>query len=219
MQNDGSSLFTQTFRDTVITFKTNPTPARAKNPKPDLDLGLRPLEKSVQKSLDYKSVPDSSKLPRVTSTITRPAASSVMAWENAVNISEVAQQDMGEKLQRDMNFNLPVHTDQYGNGVQVEAPINQGTMQQDMGFQGPEPIFTQPIQDTPQAPNIDLLRANPVIQRLVEERVALLKARMKSEFSQGNANNRRKSVWGWHVGCHPSQWLCVGYACFWCPKF
>ena len=62
-----------------------------------------------------------------------------------------------------------------------------------MGFQGPEPIFTQPIQDTPQAPNIDLLRANPVIQRLLEERVSLLKARMKSEFSRGNANNRRKS--------------------------
>ena len=112
MQNDGSSLFTQTFRDMVITFKTNPTPARTKKPKPDLDLGVRPLEKSVQKSLDYKSVPDSSKLPCVTSTITRPAASSVMVWENAVNISEVAQQDTGEKLQRDMNFNLRVHTDQ-----------------------------------------------------------------------------------------------------------
>ena len=71
--------------------------------------------------------------------------------------------------------------------------MNQGLQQQDIILQGVEPTFTQPMQDTPQPPNMDLLRANPVIQRLVEERVSLLEARMKSEFSQGNAGNRKKS--------------------------
>ena len=94
---------------------------------------------------------------------------------------------------RDMNHNLPIHTDQYGNVVQVQVPINQPIAQQDMGLQGSEPTFTQPTQDMLQTPNMDLLRANPVIQRLVEERVSILEARMKSEFGQGNIGNRKKS--------------------------
>ena len=40
---------------------------------------------------------------------------------------------------------------------------------------------------------MDLLKANPFIQRLVEERVTLLEARMKSELSQGNSLNIKTS--------------------------
>ena len=36
----GTSLFSQTFPDTVVTFKATPTPARAKKAKPDFDLGV-----------------------------------------------------------------------------------------------------------------------------------------------------------------------------------
>ena len=106
---------------------------------------------------------------------------------------EAPQLDTGGKFQRDVNHNLPVHMDQYGNVVQVQALVNQGVPQQEVIQQGPEPTFTQPIQDFSQPPNMDLLRANPVIQRLVEERVSVLEAQMKSEFGQGNAGSRKKS--------------------------
>ena len=82
VHSDRTSLFTQTFPDTAVTFKSNPTPARAKKPKPDLDLGVKPLESTVQKSLCYKPTHDNSTLPRVTSTITRPVSTSVMSWDS-----------------------------------------------------------------------------------------------------------------------------------------
>ena len=169
VHSDGTSLFTQTFPDTAVTFKSNLTPARAKKPKPDLNLGVKPLESTVQKSLTYKPIHDNSKFPRVTATITRPVSTSVMSWDSTAQHTDTPQLDMGGKFQRDANHNLPVHMDQYGNIVQVQALVNQGAPQQDAIQQGQEPTFTQPIQDFSQPPNMDLLRANPVIQRLVEK--------------------------------------------------
>ena len=55
-----------------------------------------------------------------------------------------------------------------------------------------EPLFTQPQEETP-TQSIDFLRANPYIQRMVEERVSVLEARMKSEMAQGNNSSRKKS--------------------------
>ena len=99
VHSEGTSLFTQTFPDTVVTFKTNPIPVRAKKAKPDLDLGVKPLENTVQKSLilDYKIPSESAKLPRVTSTVTRPTTSSMMMWETAGQSVDGVQHDTGEK--------------------------------------------------------------------------------------------------------------------------
>ena len=55
-----------------------------------------------------------------------------------------------------------------------------------------EPLFSQTACETTLTPNMDLLKANPVIQCLVEERVAVLEARMRSELSKGNSLNTRK---------------------------
>ena len=82
---------------------------------------MKPLDSTVQKSLNYKPVQESSKLPRVTATIIRPVSPSVTAWDTVAQNIETSQQDTGDKLQRDMNYNFPVHTDQYGNVVQVQA--------------------------------------------------------------------------------------------------
>ena len=164
--NGGVPLFSQTFLDTVVTFKATPTLARAKKPKPDLDLGVKPLETTVQKTLDYKMATDYSKLPWVTSTVTRPTTSSSMAWDAVGQCSaDGVQIDIGDKVGRDVNHNLPIHIDQYGNVVQVHVDVTQPLGQQDLGPQGHEPMFTQPVQDVTQTPTMDLLKANPFIQR------------------------------------------------------
>ena len=98
VHSDGTSLFTQTFPDTAVTFKSNLTPARAKKPKPDLNLGVKPLESTVQKSLTYKPIHDNSKFPRVTATITRPVSTSVMSWDSTAQHTDTPQLDMGGEV-------------------------------------------------------------------------------------------------------------------------
>ena len=106
---------------------------------------------------------DYSKLPRVTSTVSRPTTSSSMAWDaiGQGGTSE-AQIDIGDKVDRDINHNLPIHTDQYGNIVQVHAAIAQPIGQQDLGPQGHESMFIQPLHDVAQTPSMDLLKNEPI---------------------------------------------------------
>ena len=103
------------------------------------------------------------------------------------------QVDMNDKTVRDSNHNLPVHTDQFGNVVQVQALVNPNSGAQGVIQHSSEPLFTQQQQEIPQTASMDLLKANPLIQRLVEERVSVLEARMKTELSQSNPNNHKKS--------------------------
>ena len=109
---DGTSLFSQTFPDTVVTFKATPTPARAKKVKPDFDLGVHPLGSTAQKTLDYQRATLFSKLSRVTSTISRPTITTSTAWDSGEGIGGAGLQvDMSDKFIRDSNHNLPVHTE------------------------------------------------------------------------------------------------------------
>ena len=189
-----TSLFSQTFPDTVVTFKATPTPARAKKAKPDFDLGVQPLGSTVQKTLDYQWATQFSKLPRVTSTLSRPTTTATTTWDvGDMTTGAGLQVDINNKTVRDLNHNLPVHMDQFGNIVQVQAVVNPTSGAQDMIQHTAEPLFTQQQQEVPQTASMDLLKANPLIQRLVEERVSMLEARMKTELSQGNPNNRKKS--------------------------
>ena len=162
---EGMAMFTQTFLDTVVTFKPTPTPARAKKPKPDADLGVTPLDTFVQKMLDHQFANVSSNLPRVTATATGD-------WDFTVQGPNTST-GMGNRVKVgcDDNQNFQYHTDQYGNSVQVQAIIGQKVH---------EPMFFQVMQEKTQTQTMDLLKASPMIQRLVEERVAILEACMKS---------------------------------------
>ena len=162
-------------------FKATPTPARAKKAKPDFDLGVQLLGSTVQKTLDYQGVTQFSKLPRVTSTVSRPT------------MTATTSRDVGDMTTGAGLHNLPVHMDQFGNVVQVQAVLNPTLAVQEVTQQTSESLFTQQHQEIPQTASMDLLKANPLIQRLVEEHVAVLEARMKTELSQGNPNNCKKS--------------------------
>ena len=193
IDSEPSSLFTQTFPDMVVTFKSRPTPARVKKAKPDLDLGVKPLESSVQETLDYKTVTDIPKLLCVASTITRPTTSTAMMWEAASQgVTEGAQNENGDKFRRDINYSL-VSTQinmETCTGPGTHYPISLITRDRITGAGAC--LYTALPGDVAN-PNMDVLNTNPVIQRLVEERVSLLEARMKTEFGQGNNINRRKS--------------------------
>ena len=68
----------QTFLDTVVTFKSTPTPARAKKPKPVVHLGVTPLNCSIQKTIDHQFTNVSSGLPCVTGTMSK--SPSMSTW-------------------------------------------------------------------------------------------------------------------------------------------
>ena len=148
----------------------------------------------MQKTLDYQGATQFSKLPRVTSTLSRPTTTATTTWDvGDMTTGAGLQVDINNKTVRDLNHNLPVHMDQFGNVVQVQAVVNPTSGAQDMIQHTTEPLFTQQQQKVPQTASMDLLKANPLIQRLVEERVSMLEAQIKMELSQGNPNNRKKS--------------------------
>ena len=76
------------------------------------------------------------------------------------------------------------YTDQYGNSVHVQAPVAM-----EAAVQNPYPVTENFVPSDPvvvQQESMESLRSNPVIQQLVEERVALLETRIKNELQQGN---------------------------------
>ena len=181
-----NTAYTQTFADTAVIVKQ--TPARAKKQKPDLDLGVAPLQSGTpQLGRDQTTVTRVS-LPRVMSTVSKPPGITSIAWANDVSVATTMATDKPTNM--DMNFNL---TDQFGNPVQIKGigPTVHNTQPITVTRQA-EPLFTQPQGETP-TQTIDFLRANPYIQRMVEERVSVLEARMKSEMAQGNNSSRKKS--------------------------
>ena len=58
--------------------------------------------------------------------------------------------------------------------------MGQSAKQQEQLSQVNERMFCQAVQDPVQTQTMDLLKANPFIQRLIKERVSVLEARMKS---------------------------------------
>ena len=152
-----TSLFSQTFLDIVVTFKATPTPARAKKAKPDFDLGVQPLGSSVQKTLDYQGATQFSKLPCVTSTVSHPTMTATTSRDvGDMTTGAGLQGDMHRETVRDLNHNLPVHMDQFGNVVQVQAVLNPTLAAQEVTQQTSELLFTQQHQEIPQTASMDL---------------------------------------------------------------
>ena len=95
-----------------------------------------------------------------------------------------------EPIVQDCNQNVLFgHIDQFGNPVSVQGSVAP-TVEARETF---VPATERPIvADVGSAPTIDVLRSNPLIQQMVEERMALLEAKMKLEL-QGGMSHRRKS--------------------------
>ena len=86
---------------------------------------------------------------------------------------------------RDFNQNILIHTDQFANPVWVQGIVEQPVICTQV--QGQQPQVTERQLDVnPMNQSIEALRANRFIQQLVEERVAVLESRMKSELQQGS---------------------------------
>ena len=115
---DGTA-FAKVFADTAVAVKTVPMPARFKKQRADFDLGVTPLfsEPAAVQPAVSRNV-----LPRVTSIVSKPPENSV-TWENVslLNIPNQGAQDKNDVC--DINQNNIKYTDQYGNLVQVQAPV------------------------------------------------------------------------------------------------
>ena len=76
------------------------------------------------------------------------------------------------------------HTDQFGNPVQAFALVENNTMhagpERDLAAFVPPEISRENIVPL----GMDILRAKPYIQQLVEQQVSLLEAKMKNELTQ-----------------------------------
>ena len=81
------------------------------------------------------------------------------------------------------------HMDQFENLVKVQGPAESTVESRDVFVPATEcSIVSEP---TP-APTMDILRSNTLMQQMVEERLAVLEAKMKLEI-QGDIHHRRKS--------------------------
>ena len=135
--------------------------------------------------------------PRTTSTITRPVPSltSTQAWDfSASNLQGTDSNIQTAKKQptRDYNQNVLMHTDQFGNPVLVQGIADQPVVYSQVQAQQMQ-LPERQLDANPTSQSLETLRANPFIQQLVEERVAILESTMvKSELQQGN-QLRKKS--------------------------
>ena len=188
IQSDSGIAYSKVFPDTAVALKPLTTPARVKKLKNDTDLGVAPFSRELippTPSTFASYVPQS----RVTSTITRPipATTTSQQWEQPDEPVSKIDFQLPDKQQCDFNQNILLHTDQYGNPVQI-----QGRMDQAGATAQSEPTFSEkPMDMTSNIQSIDMLRANPMIQKLVEERVAVLESRMRTELQQGTSQRRK----------------------------
>ena len=169
--------YSKVFPDTAVVLKHVATPARNKKLKNDLDLGVAPLSRELIPPTPISRV-GSSSLPRVTSTITRPVPATTVhhQWEQTPgNLQHKTDFKLLDKQpQCDFNQNILTHMDQYGNPVQVQAVVDPSGLV----TQPEATFFEKPVEMTSSIKSMDTLRANPMIQRLVEEGVAVLESRM-----------------------------------------
>ena len=170
-----NSTYAQTFPDTAVLVRQ--TPARAKKHKGDTDLGVTPLANITPTGGETPYAPKNI-LPKVT-----PNTASV-SWPVNLDTHHGGLGEMGGK-QVDQNFNML--TDQYGNPVEIQGLAPKVDTQQG------EPLFTTDMQEPTSAQSLEFLRTNPYLQKLVENRVAVLEARMRNELQQGNLTTRKKS--------------------------
>ena len=180
---DGTAI-AKVFADTIVAVKPVPTPARYKKQCADFDLGVTSLfsvPAAVQPAVNRNV------LPRVSSTVSKPPENSV-TWEN-VSLLNIPNQGVRDKADVcDINQNNIKYTDQYGNLVQVQAPVQRDPVVHNT-LPVSEHVVAKPMMVQQQS--TESLRSNPVIQQLVEERVALLETRMKNELQQGHVLRKK----------------------------
>ena len=128
-------------------------------------------------------------LPRRTATLSRPPPSlAVPVWSttSVQPTAVVLPPALATNASMTVSQTTSHHTDQYGNPVQVFAPVENNTVT--TGLQLDLAAFVPPevSRDSTIPPGLDILSANPYIQQLVEQRLSLLEAKMKNELTQGN---------------------------------
>ena len=167
---EGGTSYSQVFPDTAVALKPVTMPARPKKQKHALDLGLTPL--NYQPTMNTQ----------VTSTITAPTQGSFAVGAcTSLPAEEVTVQDHNQNV-------VFGHMDQFGNLVRVQGPA-ESVESRDVFV----PVTERSTVINPMnPPTLDTLRSNPLIQQLVEERMAALETRMKLEI-QGGMQRRRKS--------------------------
>ena len=195
LQSEEGMSYSRVFPDTAVTFKHSTTPTKAKKQKGDVDLGVKPLTCELIPPTPMRMVAESS-LPCTTATIMRPVPTptSTHAWDLGAGGLQETNNDIQLNRKQtvcDFNQNVLMHTDQFGNPVLVQGMVEQpvaGSQIQTQQLQLPERQLDMNVTNQ----SLEALRANPFIQQLVEERVAVLESRMKSELQQGN-QSRKKS--------------------------
>ena len=100
--------------------------------------------------------------------------------DNVIPTKDVTEQDCNQNT-------LFGHIDQFGNLVKVQSPT-ETTMESRDVFVPPTEFST--VNEPTSAPTIDILRSNPLIRQMVEERLAVLEAKMKLDI-QGGMQHRR----------------------------
>ena len=176
VQTQDGSIFQKTFADTAVMLKIPDTPAKSKKLKNENDLGVTPLAHDVP-------------VTRFVPVATPARPTSVTAghgFENNVMISHVPRPVPG--INKPVcDFNQNILTDQFGNSVQVQIALGQvknTTMT--------EASMVDRQVEQPSVLTLESLCSNPLVQKLVDERVAFLETKMKLELSQGT-NTRKKS--------------------------
>ena len=188
---EGGTSYAHVFPDTAVAVKTISTPARPKKQKHALDLGLTPLNYQPAVTTQVTStITAPTQGNFATGTCTQTSVTTEMepqegSTQQSVNATLVTE----EVAVQDHNQNVVYgHVDQFGNLVRVQGPID-STESRDIFVPATE---RHAVNNPVNPPTLDTLRSNPLIQQLVEERMAALEAKMKLEI-QGGMQRRRKS--------------------------
>ena len=194
MQSEDGVSYSRVLSDTAVTFKASAMPTRAKKQKGDADLGVTPLTHVFIPPTPMRVTAGSS-LSRMTSMITRPVPSitTSQAWDSGMsNLQEINNdtQTVIKQPCRDFNQNILMHMDQFGNPVWVQGIVEQPVICTQVQEQQPQ-VTERQLDVNPMNQSIEALRANPFIQQLVEEWVAVLESRMKSELQQGSQPQKK----------------------------
>ena len=177
-QASAGTLFTQTFPDTAVSFRSAQTPVQAKKSKCDGETGIAPLAGDT----------DSFTTPQVRSV--QPLSTRVtQAWHHTEPEVPKDTRLVDQQSVEDNTQGIFQHVDQFGIPVRVQGVVNQGQSTRDTRVQGIERISAD---NTGQSMTLEALRSNPIIQQLVEERVAVMESRMRTELQQG-VYKRKKS--------------------------
>ena len=169
-QGSARTLFTQTFSDTAVTFKPLQTPVQAKKSKSD-EMGVGPRGSDVTAFLT----------PQVRSV--QPLSSRVeQVWSLTEQEPSRDTRVTDQQTVQDINQGAFNHINQFGIPVRVEGVVNHVQSSRDTRAQGTEKISAE---DTGQTMTLETLRTSPIIQQLVEERIAVMESRMHTELQQG----------------------------------